>query len=254
MAAGAECPFGHPAAYHRRAEFPLPLNTMIISHRHRFIFFAVPRTGTHAVRRALGQHLGPEDWEQQNLFEKKRLPMQDLADLGHGHISVRQLQSCLPSRTWNSYFKFAVVRNPFDRFVSACFFLARKQPQIAHHANAFMKRAVTDPAFRRRVLVLPQTALLTDGTGSIPLDFVGRFENLQESFDYICEHLGFPRAELENRNSSQHEPYSRYYDRTLAEAVGDIYRTDLETFSYTFDGRPPEAALTAGQDDVNRSN
>ena len=26
---------------------------MIVSHRHRFVFFAVPRTGTHAVRTAL---------------------------------------------------------------------------------------------------------------------------------------------------------------------------------------------------------
>ena len=26
---------------------------MIVSHRHRFIFFAVPRTGSHAVRVAL---------------------------------------------------------------------------------------------------------------------------------------------------------------------------------------------------------
>ena len=30
---------------------------MIISHAHRFIFFAVPRTGTHALRAALQPHL-----------------------------------------------------------------------------------------------------------------------------------------------------------------------------------------------------
>jgi len=51
---------------------------LIISHRRRFIFFAVPKTGTHSVRRALRALLGPEDLEQVGLFERKRFPFPEL--------------------------------------------------------------------------------------------------------------------------------------------------------------------------------
>ena len=92
---------------------------MIISHKHRFIFFAQPRTGTHAIRAALQPHLGRDDWQQQALTGTLRLPIPELARVGHGHISLRQVQAHLPSEIWRRYFKFAMVRNPYERYVSA---------------------------------------------------------------------------------------------------------------------------------------
>ena len=41
----------------RAAEIHRP---MIISSRHKFIFVAIPKTGTHSVRQALRQHLGTQ--------------------------------------------------------------------------------------------------------------------------------------------------------------------------------------------------
>ena len=41
---------------------------MIISPLHKFIFAAIPKTGTHAVRQALREHMGPQDMEQVGLF------------------------------------------------------------------------------------------------------------------------------------------------------------------------------------------
>ena len=37
---------------------------MIVSHRYKFVFIAVPRTGSHAIRAALQPDLGPDDWQQ----------------------------------------------------------------------------------------------------------------------------------------------------------------------------------------------
>lgn len=48
---------------------------MIISHLHRFIFVAVPKTGTHSVRQALREQMGDDDLEQVGLFVNKRFPM-----------------------------------------------------------------------------------------------------------------------------------------------------------------------------------
>ena len=104
---------------------------MIVSHRHRFIFFAVPRTGTHAIRTALRGCLGPDDWQQQSLTERVRLPVPALARIGHGHVTLRQLRACLPEAVCRDYFKFACVRDPYERFVSACAMLNRRNPGYA---------------------------------------------------------------------------------------------------------------------------
>ncbi len=191
------------------------------------------------MRRALAQHLGFDDWEQQDLYEKKRLPIEPLAKLRHGHISVTQLMPHLSQDVWHSYFKFAIVRNPFDRFVSTCFFLARKQPELIRSPTLFMKRAIVDPGFRRRILLHPQSDLLSDETGAVPLDYVGRFENLQESCDHIFQIIRIPRTQLEKRNASKHAHWSSYYDERLIEDVGKLYARDIENFQYTFAGPVP---------------
>lgn len=208
---------------------------MIVSHKHRFIFFAVPKTATHAIREALRSHLGPDDWEQQTLFGKNALPIPDIARLEHGHISVRQIQPQLPLDVWNGYFKFAFVRNPFDRFISTCFFLNGQNPDFARMATAFMKERLGYRRFRERVLVVPQSRLLTDDDGSIAVDYVGRYEKLQQSYVEICDRIGIPTSRLGRKNPSKHASYLEYYDAELKERVADFYRDDLSLFGYEFE-------------------
>ena len=211
---------------------------MIVSHRHRFIFFAVPKTGTHAIREALRPHLGCEDWEQQVLFGRQALPIPEIAAVGHGHISVQQIKKHLDKSQWNEYFKFGFVRNPFDRFVSTCSFLQRDNPRFAESATQFMKQALQRPRFRARILVVPQSQLLTDSSDEIGLDFVGRYESIQKSFDEICARVGIPSSALPKKNVSKHKPYTEYYDAGLAAQVGRFYATDLRMFGYEFPRLP----------------
>ena len=213
---------------------------MIISHKHRFIFFAQPRTGTHAIRAALQPHLGRDDWQQQALTRTLRLPIPELARIGHGHISLRQVQAHLPSEIWRKYFKFAMVRNPYERFVSACTFLNRRNPDYAGTETAFMKSALLRQQFRRRVLVLPQVALLVNDAGAVGMDFVGRYERLQSAFDQVCERTGIPQTHLTRRNASHYGDYRRYYDEVLLERVNVFYRTDFDQFDYPV-AETPEA-------------
>ena len=207
---------------------------MIISHKHRFIFFAVPKTATHAIREALRQHLGPEDWEQQVLFGKQFLPLPEIAKIQHGHITAREIRPHLDVATWDSYLKFGFVRNPFDRYVSTCFFLNRGNPEFAGSAGAFLKRALSVPRFRQRVLVRPQHLQLTDDSGQLALDMVGRYETLQQSYDEICERLGLPSIDLTRKNPSTHAAYTDYYDEELRDIVAEFYSEDLQLFGYDF--------------------
>lgn len=205
---------------------------MIVSHRHRFIFFAVPRTGTHAIRTALRDLLDPDDWEQQSLTERVRLPVPALARIGHGHITFRQARACLPEAMWRQYFKFACVRNPYARFVSACAMLNRRNPNYAGNETSFMKRAMRVPRFRGRALVRPQWDMLVDERGALGMDFVGRYESLQQSFDEACRRLGIAPPALTSGNATDHGPIVDYYDDELLDAVTAFYRPDFDALGY----------------------
>ena len=205
---------------------------MIISHKHKFIFFAVPKTATHAIRAALRQHMGEGDWEQQVLFGKQSLPIPEIAKLQHGHISVTQIRPHLSKEIWQEYFKFAFVRNPFDRFISVCFFLNRNNPQFAANALRRMKASICNAGFRQRLLVRPQVFQLMNEDKHIPLDYVGRYEDVQQSLDHVLDHLDLPHTQLESKNASNHRAYSSYYDEELREMVSAYYREDFDKLNY----------------------
>lgn len=207
---------------------------MIISHRHKFIFFAVPKTATHTIREALREHTDENDWEQQVLYGEQFLPFPEIARLRHGHISAEQIRPYLDDDVWNEYFKFAFVRNPFDRFVSTCFFLNRTDPNFADSAVNFMKERLQRSRFQQRILVKPQYQQLCWGNGDIALDFVGRYESLQQSFDEICAQVGIPSTALGQKNASKHRTFDTYYDDALRQQVADFYAEDLRIFDYGF--------------------
>lgn len=213
---------------------------MIISHKHRFIFFAQPRTGTHAIRAALQPHLGSNDWQQESLTRTLRLPILELARIGHGHISLRQVQAFLPSDIWREYFKFTMVRNPYERYVSACSILNRRNPGYFGRETEFMKSALMHRRFRQRVLIRPQMALLVNDAGAMEMDFVGRHERLQDSFDQVCKRTGIPPTRLERRNASYYGDYRRYYDDALLDRVNEFYRADFDRLDYPVVETPGE--------------
>ncbi len=208
---------------------------MIISHAQRYIFFAIPKTGTHSVRRALREHLGEEDLEQVGLFVHKRFPFPEFANIQHGHISTRQIRPVLGEETFNSYFKFAFVRNPYDRFVSYCAFMSRESDIFQTDPQRYMKYVIREARPVEHLLFQPQHQMVTDEQGWLELDFVGRNETMQASYDEICARLGIPSTTLERVNSSRHRPWQEYYDRDLVGWVGDFYRRDLELFNYRFE-------------------
>lgn len=205
---------------------------MIISHKHRFIFFAVPKTATHAVRAALREHLEEGDWEQQMLFGEQTIPIGPIAALKHGHISFQQVSAHLPERIWKTYYKFGFVRNPFERFVSSCIFLNRRNPDFKGHETDFMKRVIADDVFMRRVLVIPQYRLLADEDNRIMMDYVGRYETLQTSYGHICKEIGIPESRLPKENESLHAHYASYYDDDLKRSVASFYHLDFKFFGY----------------------
>jgi len=206
---------------------------MIISAAHKFIFVAIPKTGTHSVRRALRAHMGPQDIEQVGLFVQRSFPVPDLARIGHGHISLAQLRPYMKPADFDVFFKFGFVRNPFDRFVSYCSFITREEGDFDRDPQKVMREFLANPPWGH-ILFRPQYEFMADANGNLLTDYVGRVEQMQQSYDEACERIGIPTATLEQVNSSRRGDYRDYYDQSLIDGVARLYARDLELFGYSF--------------------
>jgi hypothetical protein len=207
---------------------------VIVSHAHRFIFFAVPKTGSQSIRAALRLQMGAGDWEQAEWGVSKRVPIAELSAIGHGHVRVAEARQWLSPEIWSSYLKFACVRNPWHRFVSCAFFKNATQRLFAKRPQACMKLLLQTPQLTDNVFYRPQLDFLTDD-GAMAVDVVLRVETLQRDFDMICDRLGLRRSLLTQLNRSDHGDPKDYLDAELIRDVARVYARDIEAFGYTYD-------------------
>ena len=212
---------------------------MIISHQREFIFFAAPKTATHAIRHAIYQQLdGEEYWEQQRLFfPASKLPIAGLANLKTGHITALQARRFLAVDIWNNFTKFGFVRNPYDRFISACFFLNRQNPRFLENItqNLIDKAIALKKNQINHFMFNSQASFFTDNKGKVLVEWIAKYEYLPDAYYQISESIGLSYVELVYKNTSQHNHFSQYYNQVLRYLIRDIYRQDFELFNYSTD-------------------
>ncbi|WP_411339883.1 sulfotransferase family 2 domain-containing protein [Sphingopyxis sp. J-6] len=207
---------------------------MIVSYKHRFIFAAIPKTGTHSVRHGLREHMGPDDIEQARLFVEKKFPIPELARLGHGHISLAEVRPFLGEEMFSNYLKFAFVRNPFDRFVSYCAFATSREGTFARDPQRVMRHFLFVAPPHQHIIFRPQHLFLTDRDGTLLADMLGKVEEMQQSYDAICARIGIASTPLDHANRSQRGAYRDYYNQELIDGVAKIYARDLDLFGYEY--------------------
>lgn len=174
------------------------------------------------------------DLEQVALFVDKRFPFEDLARIGHGHLSLEQVRPYIGDEAFSAFFKFAFVRNPFDRFVSYCAFMSRRGHEFATDPRGVMKHILFRLKPEQHILFRPQHTFVVDASGRPLADFIGRVEDMQASYETICGKIGIPSRQLDRVNSSGRNTYQDYYDAQLIDGVSSYYRKDLEMFGYDF--------------------
>lgn len=207
---------------------------MIVSHQQRFIFVAIPKTGTHSVRQGLREHMGPDDMEQARLFVEKSFPIPEIARMGHGHISLAEIRPFLGDDVFGDYFKFAFVRNPFDRFVSYCAFVTSREGSFLRDPKRVMRHFLFTAPPTSHIIFRPQHLFLTDREGTLLSDYLGKVEEMQASYDAVCERIGISSTLLDHANRSRRGDYRDYYDQELIDGVAKIYARDLELFGYDY--------------------
>ncbi len=142
---------------------------------------------------------------------------------------------------------FTFVRNPWDRLVSAFFylnkggrnicdkldnkhFLAKYEGNFEH----FVKEGVSQGKILKQLHMIPQHQWICDYDDSVLADYVGHFEALGTELGYASEYLGIPFKTLEHKNKSSHKPYYEYYDQEMIDIVAKAYEKDIKIFNYGF--------------------
>jgi len=147
----------------------------------------------------------------------------------------------LPQELFDKLFKFTFVRNPWDLQVSSWHHLKRERPQLVEHIanfNDFIRwKLAPDRPYQYHVdtSIELQTDYLKDLDGTILVDFIGKYENLQEDYEEVCRQIRIKPPPLPHkRQAKSREGYRNYYDAELAELVADYFQSDVEAFEYSF--------------------
>jgi len=142
-------------------------------------------------------------------------------------------------------FKFCFVRNPYDRFASGVLGHALPSNKLEVllgtmgkdeakkiDTERFRAFATTNREnFDKIVAIRPQHSFVTID-GKMVMDFVGRFENLQDDFNTLCDRFGFNRTELPHMVKGRYNKYDSFYTPEIREIVADHYSKDFEMFGY----------------------
>jgi len=205
----------------------------VISTSEKFIFVHIPKTAGNTISLALDPYCEDELTfnEKQYSYNRSKgaLHRFDITNphaVVNKHSTLSSLKEMWDEKSlghWEEYFKFSVVRNPWDRLISYYFSPHRGQTE-------FCKKQ-----FRELILsgkVKPQLEYLTVAN-NFAMDRVIRFEHLKSDFLTICETLNI-QTDLPHVNQSSHSHFSEYYDAALKELVRSTYKEDIDYFEYGF--------------------
>ena len=186
-----------------------------ISDKIQFVWFRVAKTGTRTLF---------------ELLKKNQIPFKNR---GKGKWIV-----FYEPKNYLNYFKFTIIRNPWDRLVS-CY-----SDKVLKKSNLYYEEAF-EKDFKYFIKEFVNKKDLTTADCHIrlqsklfpinELDFIGRFESLEEDLKFISIRLGIKEYENIHLNASQHMHYSTYYDEECKNIVFEKYRADIELFHYHFE-------------------
>jgi len=157
------------------------------------------------------------------------------------HESALEKRDYLGQKRWNNIFKFAFVRNPWDKVVS----------HYHHRVNTNQTRMRDNPiefgewvrlTYKDRdpryydwpLMFYPQMKWISDSDGNLLVDFIGRFENINIDFQKVCYVIGKGDLKLPHVKKSSHKHYQFYYDRELKDIIADHFSEDIKYFNYEF--------------------
>jgi hypothetical protein len=230
---------------------------MIISHHRKFIFLKTSKSAGSSLEIALSEYCGeqdiltrlyPEEEEQRRQrggrnFQNDRWPLSKsgwtqwrrfvrgrwFVDT---HTRAQDAWRLVDQATWDSYFKFAFVRNPWDRAISQWFWRCKTEPRPT--LPDFLRSKQMRSMNKRGMAVYSIN-------GKSIVDRLCRYENMPEELAFLSERLALgkplemPNAKGMFRKDRRH--YSEWYDNDSRDLVARMFADEIALTGYTFEDR-----------------
>ena len=157
------------------------------------------------------------------------------------HVFASDIREHMGFDRWNSAFKFAFVRNPWARLVS-WYHSCLKEPlsrnefhrYIQANTSCFEEFLNTTAGLALKTTV-NQIDYVADSAGRPIVDFIGRFERLQQDFQFIGTRLQLPLTLPHSNKGLAVADYRSFYNDETRDLVARRFQRDIEIFRYTFD-------------------
>jgi hypothetical protein len=193
---------------------------MFINQQSKVVFFHIPKTGGRSIKATFG------------FKESKR-------DRRLSHYLPETAREVIFQETWHHYWKFCIVRNPWDRFVSLYEFHRQSEhskrytPDLHRFAmaNTFEQwfYANHSRVFHTDWFASPQHAWWTE------CDRVFQFENLAQAYREISSYIQ-PQGALVHENATERKPYHSYYKHaSIVDQVAKMEARTIDLMGYTFE-------------------
>jgi Sulfotransferase family len=204
---------------------------MLISIKYQFIFIHIHKTAGTSIESALQKYLSP--------FEIT------LSRSRQEHIKAKELKENLEKfwqglhltqQSFDNYFKFAIVRNPWDHQVSLYYHILRDPTHFQHNTVKNLGNFERYIEWLVKESCQPlQKDFLDDLNGNIIVNFIGRFENINYDFQEICQKLNL-QAQLPhlNKNINSRNKFCNYYNSKTQQMVYEYFQQDIDFFNYSF--------------------
>jgi Sulfotransferase family len=201
----------------------------MISLQKRFLFVHIPKTAGNSIQSVL------RDYSEDQLVALRkeqdgveRFGLRNPKYKVKKHSTLSEYYDALGDEQFRNLYKFACVRNPWDRMVSY-YFTPTQNPETLNRKN-----------FREIIFKAVSVAdyLRLDKGEQDPfanVDWIMRFENLADEFRAVCNTIGIPPPALPRYNRSSRDHYSKYYDDELRELVRARFAAEIERFNYRFE-------------------
>ncbi|MFN8166083.1 MAG: sulfotransferase family 2 domain-containing protein [Bacteroidia bacterium] len=208
---------------------------MLLSFSKKFIFIHIDKSAGTSVKAALSKYCWYPHETMYSSFLKK-IGVRQYSEEFYDHIRAYELKHYLDEETFNNFFKFAFVRNPWDWMLSSYTYYL-KNPKM--HPHVYFKDQIK--TFKDFILwqtgnpyiYHTQSEYLFDHEGKQLVDYIGRFESVEEDFKHIIAKLGINEV-LPHKNISKEKGYAEQYTDETRELVHKYYQRDIEHFGYNF--------------------
>lgn len=210
---------------------------MLISREHRFIFIHIYKTAGTSIKQVLRPVIVNRwEWTLARALKKLNLPVPRSVDPTPytKHITAPALRERMGAEAYDRFFSFAFVRNPWDWQVSLYTYMRKTPAHFQHEMVKNFEGFNEYIRWRCREDVRLQRDMICTAEGEPLVDFVGRFERLEEDFAEICSRIGLPELSLPKVNVSNTRNYREFYDEESRELVKETFEPDIRAFDYEF--------------------